>query len=64
MIKYICWIFNPSLKGWVLSPFNILYSNNLTLEQVEQHFLQLYPDRLIRIETIETEPKDQQLRLF
>lgn len=64
MIKYTCWIFSPCLKGWVCSPFNILFSKYLTLEDVETYFCKLYPDRLIRIDSKETEPKDQQLRLF
>ncbi len=64
MIKYTCWIFNPSLKGWVSSPFNKIYSSILTEEQVQEHFLSLYPDRLIRIDTKRIEPTDQQLRLF
>lgn len=61
MKKYECWVWSDVLVGWVLSPFNILMSDQ-SMEVIEKHFIDLYPDRLIRIDVVEIKPI--QLSLF
>lgn len=63
MRKYMCWLYNETLKGWVLSPQNVIESPK-TLEEIQNHFLVLYPNRAIRIEYQTIEPIMTQLSLF
>ena len=63
MKKYKCWIWNPWLNGWVLSPGNTVQSDR-PLNEMEEHFRNLYPENLIRVDVEDVVPIITQLSLF
>ena len=63
MIKYECWLYSQKLQGWVLTPDNVLYSNILSLADVESYYQSIYPTKLLQIESL-TVKEQIQLRLF
>ena len=63
MIKYECWLYSQKLEGWVLTPDNVLYSNILSIEDVESYYQSIYPTKLLQIESL-TVKEENQLRLF
>ena len=63
MIKYECWLYSQKLQGWVLTPDNVLYSNILSLADVESYYQSIYPTKLLQIESL-TVKEQIQLRLL
>lgn len=62
MKKYMCWVWTDEpIQGWVLSPQNTVLSEK-SFEEIKAYFEKMYPNRLLRIEIKEMNPK--QLSLF